>query len=102
MRKGGVACHVIDLVDHRAYISSDYHFWSFLAEEEDWSDGLVNRLRSCEIRPHFERAGFEILCYENRIREMPKGFMKQVAGRFREMTEEELSATTVFCVLRKP
>ena len=50
MRKGGVACHVIDLVDHRAYISSDYHFWSFLAEEEDWSDGLVNRLRSCEVR----------------------------------------------------
>ena len=45
MRKGGVIYHHIDLVDHRAYRSSDYHYWSFLAEGEDWSDGLVNRLR---------------------------------------------------------
>jgi hypothetical protein len=59
MRRGGVAYHHIDLVDHRAYTNSHYHWWSFLAEGEDWSDGLVNRLRSCEIRPHFERAGFE-------------------------------------------
>jgi len=83
MRKGGIASHHIDLVDHRAYSSSEYHYWSFLAEGDDWSDGLVNRLRSCEIRPQFERAGFEILRYENRIGEMPKGFMRQVAGRFR-------------------
>lgn len=102
MRKGGVASHYIDLVDHRAYGSSDYHYWSFLAEDENWSDGLVNRLRSSEIKSSFERAGFEILRYENRVAEMPVGFRKLIVGRFREMTEEELSATGVFCVLRKP
>ena len=98
----GSSANLFDLVDHRGYNSSDYHFWSFLAEDEDWSDNLVNRLRSCEIRSHMERAGFEILHYENRIGNMPAGFMKQVAGRFREMTEEELSTTGVFCVLKKP
>ncbi|MFQ5486282.1 MAG: methyltransferase domain-containing protein [Desulfobacterales bacterium] len=82
MRKGGVACHHIDLVDHRAYVNPNYHYWSFLAEDDAWSDGLVNRLRSCEIRPYFERAGFEILHYENRIGKMPDGFITQVAGRF--------------------
>ena len=102
MRKGGVASHYIDLVDHRAYGSPDYHYWSFLAEDENWSDGLVNRLRSSEIRNSFERAGFEILRYENRVGEMPIGFRKLIAGRFRDMSEEELNATGVFCVLRKP
>ena len=102
MRKGGVACHRIDLVDHRSYVSSDYHYWSFLAEDDEWSDGLVNRLRSSEIRTSVESAGFEILRYDERIEEMPKDFIKQVKGRFREMTEEELSITGVFCVLRKP
>jgi hypothetical protein len=102
MRRGGVAYHHIDLVDHRAYTIPGYHWWSFLAEGEGWSDGLVNRLRSCEIRPHFERVGFEVLRYENRVARMPAGFMDRVAGRFRGMSEEELSATGVFCVLRKP
>lgn len=102
MRPGGVAYHHIDLVDHRAYGNAAYHYWSFLAEGEDWSDGLVNRLRSCEIRPHFEKAGFQILSYENRMGKMPEGFKDRVVGRFREMPEEELSVTGVLCVLRKP
>jgi hypothetical protein len=102
MRRGGVAHHAIDLVDHRAYDNKNFHWWSFLAEGEDWSDGLVNRLRSCEIRPHFERVGFEVLRYETITGKMPAGFMSRVAGRFREMPEEELSITGVRCVLRKP
>jgi len=102
MRHGGVAYHNIDLVDHRTYKDPRYHWWSFLAEGEDWSDGLVNRLRSCEIRPHFERVGYEVLRYENIIGKMPAGFLRQVVGRFREMPEEELNVTGVCCVLRKP
>jgi hypothetical protein len=102
MRSGGVAYHHIDLVDHRAYGNPEFHYWSFLAEGEDWSDGLVNRLRSCEIRPFFEKAGFQILSYENRIGKMPEGFKDRVVGRFRGMPEEELSVTGVLCVLRKP
>jgi SAM-dependent methyltransferase len=99
---GGIASHVIDLVDHRAYEGPGHHYWSFLAEGDEWSDGLVNRLRSCEIRPHFERVGFEVLHYENVCGTMPAGFLRQVKGRFAAMSAEELSVTGVRCVLRKP
>lgn len=103
LRPGGVAAHVIDIVDHRHYEDpSAYHYWSFLAEGDEWSDGVTNRLRSCEIRPQFERVGFEILRYENRRGQLPVGFLHQVKGRFRAMSAEELSITTVQCVLRKP
>lgn len=99
---GGVAFHHIDIVDHRAYEGPQHHFWSFLAEDEAWTDGVVNRLRSCEIRPHFERVGFEVLSYENRRGTMPSGFLAQVKGRFKAMPAEELSITGVNCILRKP
>lgn len=102
LRPGGVASHVIDIVDHRAYDGPNHHFWSFLAEEESWSDGVVNRLRSCEIRPHFERAGFEIQRYDTTAEKMPDGFRAQVKGRFTAMTDEELNITTVHCIIRKP
>lgn len=102
MHPGGVAYHHIDLVDHRAYSNPALHYWSFLAEDDDGSDGLVNRLRSCEIRSCFEKAGFEILRYENRVGKMPDGFHHRIRGRFSKMSEQELSVTGVFCVLRKP
>ncbi len=102
MRKGGVACHHIDLVDHRAYVNTAFHHWSFMAENEGWSDGLINQLRACEIRPLLEKAGFEILRYDLRRGRMPPGFMNQVKGRYRTMSEEELSVTGIFCVLKKP
>ncbi len=102
MRSGGVAFHHIDLVDHRAYENKDYHYWSFLAEKGDWTDGIVNRLRSCEIRLCFERAGFQVLRYENRIGSMPDGFKDRIVGRFRQMSEEELNVIGIFCVMKKP
>jgi SAM-dependent methyltransferase len=38
MKSGGIGIHFVDFVDHRAYKSSEYHYWSFLAEEdEEWS-----------------------------------------------------------------
>ena len=45
---------------------------------------------------------FEVLRYENRMGKMPEGFAQQLKGRFRDMSEEELNVTGVFCVLRKP
>ncbi len=102
LKPGGVAFHLIDLVDHRAYGSKHHHFWSFLAENENWSDGLTNRLRSCEIRPHFERVGFEIIEYRNTRGSMPAGFRKHLSARFQKMSDEELSTTSVQCVLRRP
>jgi len=102
MRPGGVAAHVIDIIDHRHYNDPEaFHYFSFLAEGDDWSDGLVNRLRSSEIKSHFQQAGFEILKYEEIRSEMPAGFSDKIAGRFRAMSLEELSVTGIKCVLKK-
>jgi hypothetical protein len=103
MRSSGVAAHVIDIIDHRYYNDpASFHYFSFLAEGDDWSDGLVNRLRSSEISKHFLNAGFEILKLEEIRSEMPPGFEEKIAGRFRAMPMEELKVTGVKCVLRKP
>lgn len=103
MRSGGVAAHVIDIIDHRHYNDPQaYHQFSFLAEGNDWSDGLVNRLRSSEIKIHFQQAGFEILKYEEIRSEMPAGFRNKITGRFRSMSIEELSVGGIKCVLKKP
>jgi SAM-dependent methyltransferase len=102
MAPGGVAFHSIDLVDHRAYKSSDFHYWSFLSEGEGWSDGVCNRLRSKEIRPFIEQAGFKILSYEEKSSDMPEGFSRQISPHFLEkMTIEDLRVTCVECVLEK-
>jgi SAM-dependent methyltransferase len=100
-KRGGIAVHHVDLVDHRAYVDPKFHWWSFLAEDEDWSDGVVNRLRWCEMRVALERAGFEVLEAMPRRGRMPAGFVNQIRGRFREMSEEELSMTGVICVIRR-
>ncbi|NCD40860.1 MAG: methyltransferase domain-containing protein [Bacteroidia bacterium] len=103
MRPGGVAYHHIDLADHRAYWrNSSYHRWSFLAENDDWSDNLTNRLRASEIRPYFEKTGFNVLKYEIIRKTMPKGFEQYLKGRFRSMSKDDLEALTVFCILVKP
>lgn len=104
MSPGGVAYHNVDLVDHRGYDESlNYHWWSFLAEDKQWSGDAGNRLRSSEIREYFEKTGFEILSFDDRERaEMPVGFRKKIKGRFAEMPDEELSIIRIACVLRKP
>lgn len=101
-RRGGVAYHHIDVVDHRAYSGPGHHYWSYMAEDEGWSDGVVNRLRPSELRASFEDAGFEILRWNLRIGEMPEDFRPQIRGRYRGMAREDLDATGVFCVVRKP
>ena len=102
MSPGSVAYHEIDLVDHRAYGSLKYHWWSFLAEDEQWSDGLCNRLRASEIREYFERTGFEIIAYDARDKvEMPIEFRKQLKGRFASMSDEELNSIRVVFLIKK-
>jgi hypothetical protein len=103
MGPGGMAYHHIDLADHRIYLEpGKYHSLSFLAEDDDWSDGLVNRLRSCELKTIFENTGFDILQWNVIRAEMPAGFSSQIKGRFRAMPVDELNIKTVCCVLRKP
>lgn len=103
MSPGGLGYHFVDLVDHRAYTSTKYHWWSFLAEDDGWSDGLCNRLRASEIRASLERAGFEILACDVAARaEMPDAFSRQLKGRFAAMTDEELSTIRIVCLVKKP
>jgi hypothetical protein len=102
MSPGSVAYHLIDLVDHRAYLSLNYHWWSFLAEDEQWSDGVCNRLRASEIREYFEKTGFKIIAYDAvKKAEMPIGFRKQLKGRFASMSDEELNSIQISCWLEK-
>ena len=103
MAPGGLAFHRIDFVDHRAYTHpKKYHFWSFLAEDDDWTDNLCNRLRFSEIKQYLEKAGFELPVFEPMIQQMPQGFRKQLKGRFKNMSDEELNKIGVLCVIKKP
>ncbi len=103
MSPGGIAYHHIDLVDHRYYGDPrKYHYWSFLAEDDEWSDGVCNRLRFSELRKYIEDADFEILRFEGRRDRMPTDFRKHLRGRFKRMSDEELNITGVSCVLREP
>lgn len=103
MSPGGIAFHSIDLVDHRAYENNNYHYFSFLSENKEWSDGVCNRLRSKEIRPFFENTGFEILMYEERSLEMPIDFENQISPYFlQNMSIQELCVTGIDCVIRRP
>lgn len=103
MSPGGVAFHHIDLADHRARTRPDlYHYWSFLEEDDDWTDGFVNRLRSSEIKRFLVEAGFDILNYQNRHQELPSGFRESIRGRFRYMDDEDLETTGVSVILQRP
>ena len=102
MRSGAIAAHHIDLVDHRAYESSQFHFWSFLSEAEGWTDGLCNRLRACEIRSAIEKAGFRVLKFDTLRGNPPADLRSRLAPRYRAMPDDEIAITTVNCVLQNP
>ena len=103
MSPGGLAYHHIDIVDHRIYSRpGEFHAWSFLAEGDDWSDALVNRLRPSEIRRCFEKAGFDVVEFFIRSGVMADGFAVKIHSRFNRMPVTDLSATGVMCVIRRP
>lgn len=103
MDDGAIAFHTVDMADHRALPDPDnYHRWSFLTEDEDWSDGLTNRLRFSEVLAHFEKAGFEILHRAGEQAPLPEGLREGLKGRFRDMSDDELSHFSLNCVIRKP
>lgn len=103
MSPGGIAYHHIDLADHRAYRSSDYHWWSFLTEDEAWSDGYCNRLRSSEIHNIFCKVSFEILDCQivNKV-EMPIEIYKNLNSRFAVMDKTDLDTLLIDFLIKKP
>ena len=108
MKPEGIGIHFVDFVDHRAYRSTDYHYWSFLAEgDEEWSRNMQNimphnRLRASEVYKILEEAGFEIIKYSVKDRgEMPADFKKKIQGRFSLMSDEELSILRAEYIIKK-
>ncbi len=102
MSPGAIAYHLIDLVDHRSYLSLEYHQWSFLAEDEQWSDNMCNRLRASEIYECFEKTGFKVKAYDvTKKAEMPRGFRQKLKGRFASMSDEELNTLQIACLIEK-
>lgn len=102
MKPGGYAFHAIDIVDHRAYEDKNYHYWSFLREDQQWSDGVCNRLRSFQIKEILEKVGFDILDYNLIPGEPPTGFLNTISDYYKVMPESELKAIGVSCLLQKP
>lgn len=103
MRPGGVAYHVVDLIDHRHYVDPErFHPWSFLSEDERWTDHCVNRLRSCELTAALQRAGFEIIRSESVQDTPPRGFREALHPNYAAMSDDELATTQVNLLIRKP
>lgn len=98
LKPGGIACHRIDLSDHRK--KRGHHAFSFLAEEV-WN-GDTNRLRSSEIRDCFEGIGYEILQYDERRGNLPDGFHKQMLPKYQVMDQKDVEVIEVICVLQRP
>ncbi|MCB9832631.1 MAG: methyltransferase domain-containing protein [Planctomycetes bacterium] len=99
LARGGRAYHRIDLSDHRRYDEPDrFHHWSFLAEDEAWSDGLCNRLRAEEMVAALAAAGFEVEVQERHRLPLPPGFRSRLAGRFAAMSDAEIETTAIDCL----
>lgn len=112
IRRGGHACHIIDLRDH-CFIAGDH------VEKGDWLDALryselvhdlmtnhrpayINRIRAAGWRRAFETAGFEIVRWETRRRPLSANFDPAALHRdFRHMAED-FAVAWVEVVARKP
>jgi SAM-dependent methyltransferase len=101
-RVDGISFHSIDLADHRMYKNPrQYNMWSFLQEDENWSDGLVNRLRLSEILNYAQKAGFDVDILETDRHEIPDDIYNNFHHKYSTMPREELEVTNVLCVFKK-
>ena len=91
-RPGGVGVHAIDGRDHRCYTAPGHDPLAFLAEPA--GPALVhgcNRLRPTQFAAVFERAGFEVLAFEEHDRlDVPDARRAAFAPPFRELPREAL------------
>ncbi len=105
LKPGGLASHNIDLKDHLGGRLNNLRFPERLWEQ-DWfaarSGFYTNRLRPSELLRHFAEAGFELLgSVVAQFPDVPT--RRQVMDRaFRAMPEDELRASGLRVMLRKP
>ena len=102
----GLAFHLVDLRDHRYYANpKEFHQWSFLTEEEcprpSEEAYFLNTIRTTELKKLFQKCGYEILEYHNRMEQPPRDIRLRLHRRFADLTDEDIMTTSVLCLLRK-
>lgn len=101
MSKNGVAFHLIDLRDHRAYYSKDYNFRSFLTQDGSFADFNCNRLRASEILSVFERTGYKILDTDLRKEHIPEAVMSLLLPKYKKMSLDDLETVSMLITAKK-
>jgi SAM-dependent methyltransferase len=104
-RTGGIHVHHVDVSDHVRYTNKETHPLDFLRLRPEHEDGLVNgsnRLRVCQFRELFERAGFDVLdCRVPFEVPVTDEFRETFVEPFRSMRNEDLVPTNVVLLARK-
>jgi SAM-dependent methyltransferase len=100
-----VGCHFHDFVDHRYYKSGKYHPWSFLAESEDWAQGVPaadvsNRLRLSEVSAALDRSGFDVHVTWSEREIVPPYILAGIRPPFRHMSDDDLSILRAMLLLQ--
>lgn len=104
MRPGAIASHNIHLPDHLGGALNNLRF-SDRVWEADWfakSGFYTNRLRPSEIRAAFERAGFELVHVATAKWPSLPTPRSAMSPRFAQMSDDDLLATGMHLVARRP
>lgn len=105
MRPGGIASHSIHLKDHLGGALNNLRF-SEKVWEAEWfasrSGFYTNRLRPSELIALFEDAGFEVIFREMGVWKSLPTSRSALDPHFRDMSDEDLLATGMHVLLRKP
>jgi SAM-dependent methyltransferase len=103
LRPGGYVVHSIDGLDHGSYGDDAIGPLDFLCEPaEPRQVRGCNRLRPVEFVARFERAGFEVLAFEEHARiEVDASLRARFAKPWRDMSARELEVTQGAIRVRK-
>lgn len=102
-KPGGLAYHYIDGYDHVHYTDPNRHPYDFLrAPDEQAMVGGCNRVRPTEYPALFERAGFEVLRFDETAHlQVDEALRSGFAPRFRQMSLQTLSIARCGVFARK-
>lgn len=105
MRPGAVASHNVHLPDHLGGALNNLRFSEALWEADWWaarSGFYTNRMRPSDLLKSFRSAGFEVARYNVALWKALPTPRHVMAPEFRDMTDEDLHATGIQVLLRKP
>lgn len=95
LRPGGTAVHAIDGLDHASYGDAAVGPMDFLCEPANKRlVGGCNRLRPAEFLKRFERAGFDVIAFDEHARiQVDNGMRSRFAEPWRSMDQHVLEVT---------